>query len=79
MSNNPFFTMALERVNRMRRLLEYRAKVDRARLKAECGDHLRILSLLEAERVIEASEHLRRHLQDARDRKAPKTRAWAGG
>lgn len=77
MSGNPFFLMSLERVNKMRRLMEYRAKVNRSRLANECGEHLEILSLLEEGRVIEASTRLRRHLEDARDRKAPNTRAWA--
>lgn len=79
MSGNPFFSIALERVNRMRRLMEYRARVDRDRLTSECGDHLEILALLDQERVIEASTRLRRHLEDARDRKAPKARAWVEG
>ncbi len=79
MSGNPFFLMSLERVNKMRRLMEYRAKVDRSRLANECGEHLEILSLLDSERVIEASTRLRRHLEDARDRKGPKTREWAAG
>lgn len=77
MSGNPFFLLSLERVNRMRRLMEYRARVDRARLRNECGEHLEILTLLDEERVLEASERLRRHLQDAHDRKAPRAKAWA--
>ncbi|MBE9639626.1 GntR family transcriptional regulator [Salipiger mangrovisoli] len=79
MSGNPFFLIALERVNRMRRLMEYRARVDRGRLANECGEHLEILTLLEQERISEASARLRRHLEDARDRKAPNARAWAEG
>lgn len=79
MSGNPFFLISLERVNRMRRLMEYRARVDRSRLVNECGEHLEIIKLLEEERVIEASTRLRRHLEDARDRKSPKARAWVEG
>lgn len=76
MSGNPFFLLSLERVNRMRRLMEYRARVDRARLQNECGEHLEILTLLDQERIAEASERLRRHLQDALNRKVPRARAW---
>ncbi|MEI4471062.1 GntR family transcriptional regulator [Frigidibacter sp. MR17.24] len=77
MSGNPFFLMSLERVNRMRRLMEYRARVNSARLRAECSEHLEIIALLEAGRVADASGRLHRHLVDARDRKAPNARAWA--
>ncbi|OWY10399.1 GntR family transcriptional regulator [Thioclava sp. F34-6] len=79
MSGNPFFLIALERVNRMRRLMEYRARVDRGRLSNECTEHLEILTLLEQERIPEASERLRRHLEDARQRKSPNARAWVEG
>ncbi len=75
MSGNPFFLMSMERVNKMRRLMEYRARVNRSRLANECGEHLEILQLLEERRVIEASTRLRRHLEDERERKAPNTRA----
>jgi DNA-binding GntR family transcriptional regulator len=77
MSNNPFFLGALERVNRMRRLLEYRATINRERLSEQCSEHLEILSLLEKGEVLEASYFMRRHLSGALKRKSPITWAWS--
>ncbi|MDQ0512940.1 GntR family transcriptional regulator [Ancylobacter amanitiformis] len=71
MSGNPFFHQALVRVNRMRRLLEYRAQLDRSRLRAQCTEHLEIVVLLEQGEVFEASYLMRRHLGGALARKSP--------
>lgn len=79
MSGNPFFLMSLERVNRMRRLMEYRARVNSARLHAECTEHLEIIALLQDEHIGQAANRLRRHIEDARERKAPTARLWAEG
>ena len=62
LSGNPFFLMALQRVNRMRRLMEYRAKIDRERLVVQCNEHLEILELLEKGDVVDASYKMRQHL-----------------
>ena len=77
MSGNPFFLMSLERVNRMRRLMEYRAQVDKSRLINESGEHLEILDLLETGQVVDASYRLRQHLMDAQRRKSPKAWNWS--
>ncbi|SEQ11078.1 DNA-binding transcriptional regulator, GntR family [Devosia sp. YR412] len=77
MSNNPFFHISLVRVNRMRRLLEYRSRVDRARLVEQCKDHIEIISLLEKGEVVEASYAMRRHLGGALSRKSPIAWSWA--
>ncbi|APG94044.1 GntR family transcriptional regulator [Sinorhizobium americanum] len=77
MSNNPFFHLSLVRVNRMRRLLEYRSRVDRSRLVRQCQDHLDILDLLERGEVIEASYAMRRHLGGALSKKSPITWSWS--
>jgi DNA-binding GntR family transcriptional regulator len=71
MSGNPFFHRALVQVNRMRRLLEYRARVDRARLRVQCTEHLEILALLERGEIVEASYLMRRHLGGALSQKSP--------
>lgn len=71
LSGNAFFHQALVRVNRMRRLLEYRAQVDRKRLREQCSDHLEILSLLERGEIMEASYRMRRHLGGALAAKSP--------
>ncbi|MCJ7872810.1 GntR family transcriptional regulator [Marinovum sp. 2_MG-2023] len=77
MSNNPFFASALERVNRMRRLMEYRARVDQERLQVQCSDHIEIIDLLERGEVVEASYFMRRHLSGALRRKSPIARNWS--
>lgn len=77
LSGNPFFYLALQRVNRMRRLMEYRAEVNRERLIEQCTEHLEILSLLEAGNVVDASYRMRQHLSGALKRKSPLTWHWA--
>ncbi len=77
MSGNPFFLMSLQRVNRMRRLMEYRAEANRARLIEQCTEHLEILTLLERGNIIDASDLMRQHLSGARKRKSPLTLNWA--
>jgi DNA-binding GntR family transcriptional regulator len=70
-SGNSFFHQALVRVNRMRRLLEYRAQLDRRRLLRQCTEHLQIVDLLERGEVMEASYFMRRHLGGALAAKSP--------
>ncbi|MGH8293955.1 MAG: GntR family transcriptional regulator [Steroidobacteraceae bacterium] len=79
MAGNPFFVRALEQANRMRRLLEYRAKVDRQRLRSQCTEHLQIIALLEKGDVIEASYLMRQHLSGALARKAPQIHGAGAG
>jgi DNA-binding GntR family transcriptional regulator len=61
-SGNPFFIDAVKRVNRVRRLLSYRAMRDRKRYKEHCRQHLQLLDLLERGRNAEASRAMREHL-----------------
>lgn len=77
MSNNPFFHISLVRVNRMRRLLEYRSRVDRSRTVRQCQEHLDILDLLERGEVVEASFAMRRHLGGALSKKSPIAWEWS--
>jgi DNA-binding GntR family transcriptional regulator len=70
-SGNEFFLDAIKRVNRLRRLIEYRVTLDRSRLTQQCHEHLEILDLLAAGKVTEASGYLRRHIQGANSLKAP--------
>jgi DNA-binding GntR family transcriptional regulator len=72
-SGNPFFHQALVRVNRMRRLMEYRSRVDRRRLYVQCSQHIEIVDLLERGEVMEASRLMRRHLDGALAIKSPVT------
>jgi DNA-binding GntR family transcriptional regulator len=70
-SGNEFFLDALKRVNRLRRLIEYRITVDRSRLTRQCREHLELLDLLEAGELAEASAFLRRHIEGANTLKSP--------
>ena len=65
-SGNPFLIESMRRVNQLRRLIEYRLALDRTRLVRICEEHLRILDLVEAGRMEEASAFLRVHLQGSR-------------
>ncbi|MGP6085902.1 GntR family transcriptional regulator [Antarctobacter jejuensis] len=71
MCGNPYFHTALVRVNRMRRLMEYRAKVDPERLAIQCREHLEILDLVARGELIEASYAMRQHLGGALRKKSP--------
>ncbi|MDV7143564.1 GntR family transcriptional regulator [Tropicimonas sp. TH_r6] len=71
MSGNPYFHTALVRVNRMRRLMEYRAKIDPDRLAVQCKEHLGILDLIARGELIEASYAMRQHLGGALRKKSP--------
>ena len=64
-SNNSFFVDAIRRVNRLRRLIEYRAAVDRSRLDRQCREHLAILDMLENGHHGAAAEFLRSHIAHA--------------
>lgn len=77
LSGNPFFLMALQRVNRMRRLMEYRAEVNHERLVEQCTEHLEILDMLEAGDNLDASHKMRKHLSGALKRKSPLAWNWA--
>ena len=68
---NEFFLDSLKRVNRLRRLIEYRVTLDRSRLTRQCREHLEILDLLEAGKTQEASAYLRRHIEGANSLKSP--------
>jgi DNA-binding GntR family transcriptional regulator len=70
-SGNPFYHQALVRVNRMRRLMEYRTQIDRRRLYVQCTEHLELIGLLEAGEVVDASYLMRRHLGGALSTKLP--------
>ena len=68
---NEFFLDAIRRVNRLRRLIEYRVTLDRSRLTQQCHEHLEILDLLDAGNVTEASGYLQRHIHGASTLKSP--------
>jgi DNA-binding GntR family transcriptional regulator len=71
LSGNICFHRALVQINRMRRLLEYRARLDRQRLHVQCSQHLQIISALEKGDLTESSFLMRNHLSGALERKSP--------
>lgn len=73
-SGNMFFADAVKRMNRARRLLDYRTQNDRSRLVQTCKEHLALLDLIEANKLQEASDFLRSHLEQERKTKVPLTR-----
>jgi len=77
-SGNPFFYQSLVRVNRMRRLMEYRTQIDRRRLYVQCSEHVEIIKVLEAGQVVDASYLMRRHLGGALSTKLPERAADLG-
>jgi DNA-binding GntR family transcriptional regulator len=64
-SGNAFFLDAIRRVNKIRRLLSYKAMGDRQRYKRQCEEHLIILDLIEAGKLKQASDYLQAHLERA--------------
>ena len=69
-ASNPFLLEGLRRVNRSRRLLEYRTHQFRDRLTGECRDHLHLLDLIECGHLQDAAKFLHDHLDRARAAKA---------
>ncbi|MBE2278262.1 MAG: GntR family transcriptional regulator [Rhodobacteraceae bacterium] len=61
-SGNAFFIESLRRVDRLRRLIEYRLQVDRTKARLRCEEHVAILEMVLQGRNPEAAEAMRRHL-----------------
>lgn len=68
-SGNRFFLDAIKRVNRLRRLIEFRATADRSRLDQQCREHLALLDLIERGDMLLAADFLRRHIGQALEQK----------
>jgi DNA-binding GntR family transcriptional regulator len=69
-SNNPFFLDSLVKLNRLRRLLEYRAMINPTQFIGQCKEHLELLDRLEDGERKEAAEFLEKHLDVVSVRKA---------
>jgi DNA-binding GntR family transcriptional regulator len=68
-AQNPFYLDAIRRVNRLRRLMEYRLTAGRSRMIQQCKEHLALLDILESGDYKEASIFLRKHLEGAQSSK----------
>lgn len=64
-SGNVFVQDALTRVNRLRRLMEYRKAVDRVASAGRCKEHLTLIDLLLSGQREAAADFMRLHLRDA--------------
>lgn len=71
MSGNSMYHMVLVQMNNMRRLIEYRAMVDRKRYYQQCEEHLQIIELVEQGDNQAASELMQRHLTGSLALKSP--------
>ena len=65
-AGNPFMLQALMRVNRVRRLLTYRAMNDRERYYRQSREHMAILDLIEAGDHSAAARQMEAHLRKVR-------------
>jgi DNA-binding GntR family transcriptional regulator len=68
-AQNPFLLESIRRVNRLRRLMEYRITADRTRMIQQCKEHIALLDLIAAGDLEAASQFLRTHLEGARAQK----------
>jgi len=71
LSGNPFYVQALERVDQLRRLIDYRSMIDRQRYYSQCSEHIAMLDLVGRGENVEASHLMRRHLSGALEKKSP--------
>ena len=69
-SGNSFLLDALRRVNALRRLFEYRAKRDRAKLAGQYREHIALLDLIAAGKLENAARLMEKHLGGAGKMKA---------
>lgn len=69
-SGNLFILESLTRLNRVRRLIEYRKAVDREQAERRCHEHLVLIDLLLAGQQEAAADYLRLHLRRAAHEKA---------
>lgn len=61
-SRNVFFIDSLKRVDRLRRLIEYKQSLDRRYAAIRCAEHVQLIDLLLAERREDAATFMRQHL-----------------
>jgi DNA-binding GntR family transcriptional regulator len=61
-SRNSFFIEGLTRLNKVRRLIEYRQSLDRKRALVRCREHLTLIDLLLAGKTEKAAQLMFRHL-----------------
>ncbi|MPW28192.1 GntR family transcriptional regulator [Agarivorans sp. B2Z047] len=65
LSGNVFLLDALQRVNRLRRLIEYNVHSKRSIPKTECEEHLQLIELIDSNKLEQAAAFLHKHLERA--------------
>lgn len=68
-SHNRFFYQSLVRLNKLRRLVEYRQSKERNPRRDQAREHVSILTSISQGDTIEAARQIKRHLNDARTSK----------
>lgn len=68
-SNNPFFVDSVRKVDRVRRLLDFRSTINRDRLLRQCSEHLELIELLQHGNNQAAAELLHNHIKGALESK----------
>ena len=71
LSGNAMYSMILVKLNRMRRLIEYRAMIDRQRFYSQATEHLQILDLIKEGNNLEAAHLIKQHLSGSFAMKSP--------
>jgi DNA-binding GntR family transcriptional regulator len=69
-SGNVFILESLKRINRLRRLMEYRKTADREAAARRCREHKTLIELLLSDKRKAAAGFIRRHLREAAREKA---------
>ncbi|SSW71997.1 GntR family transcriptional regulator [Achromobacter agilis] len=64
-SGNTFILDSLRRINKIRRLMEYRKAVDRKQALRRCEEHLVLIDLLLTSKIDRAAQMMRDHLETA--------------
>ncbi|MBR0724974.1 GntR family transcriptional regulator [Bradyrhizobium manausense] len=76
-SRNSFFIDGLKRVDRLRRLMEYRQSLDRRYAIIRCREHVELVDLLLADRRLDASKFMKQHLSSVSVEKVMNTAGTA--
>lgn len=76
-SGNVFIVESLKRINRLRRLMEYRKAVDRQAAARRCREHKTLIELLLSGQREAAADFIRLHLRDAAREKSMAAKAEA--
>ncbi len=71
LADNAVYSMLLAKVNKMRRLIEYRSMIDRKRFYKQAREHIEIVELVIAGNNLEAAHLIKRHLSGSFEVKSP--------